>query len=164
MYPWLAWYWICRPGWSRTRRDVCLCLQPAGIYIFCMSGALLIPCCLLSDIMYFISSPFPFSSSFFSVHLGSGELVIFPPPFSVTPFLSFQYPPFLGSDCGHPWQGWVCQGYQVSLWLSLLGCTLWARRQGGGEVSTSARAGCPLNLAPDLDQRVPILDFCLLPV
>jgi hypothetical protein len=31
VYPWLSWNSLCRPGWPRTQKSVCLCLPSAGI-------------------------------------------------------------------------------------------------------------------------------------
>ena len=31
MQPWLSWNSLCRPGWPRTQKSVCLCLPSAGI-------------------------------------------------------------------------------------------------------------------------------------
>jgi hypothetical protein len=31
VYPWLSWNSLCRPGWPRTQKSACLCLQSAGI-------------------------------------------------------------------------------------------------------------------------------------
>jgi hypothetical protein len=31
VYSWLSWNSLCRPGWPRTQKSACLCLQSAGI-------------------------------------------------------------------------------------------------------------------------------------
>lgn len=68
--------------------------------------------------MVFLITPLSILLQFlFCLFLGSGELVIFPLPFPVR-FPPFPGLPFHGSNCGHPWQDCMCQGYQVSLWLS----------------------------------------------
>jgi hypothetical protein len=33
--PWLSWNSLCRPGWPRTQKSVCLCLPSAGMKGVC---------------------------------------------------------------------------------------------------------------------------------
>jgi hypothetical protein len=33
--PWLSWNSLCRPGWPRTQKSICLCLPSAGITGVC---------------------------------------------------------------------------------------------------------------------------------
>jgi hypothetical protein len=35
VYPWLSWNSLCRPGWPRTQKSICLFLPSAGIKDVC---------------------------------------------------------------------------------------------------------------------------------
>lgn len=133
-----------------------------------MFGALSIN--FLSETMWYFKLPlYPFSYSFFSVcflALGSWS-------FFHHPFLSGLSPL---SSTAFPWERlWSSMtGLHVSGLPSFpvavsLGYSLWARRWGGGEASTPARADFPLNLASQADpwsnsDQVLFLPFCFLSV